>query len=101
MTGATLNVEDAYANHLLRPLFDREVDQRNEYQTRSLLAVPLCTPAGNVIGVMELINAQRSPNVVVPFAPESRARWRGLRLAGGGGRAPLDPRRGHLQGHAD
>ena len=32
--------------------------------------MPLCTPAGNVIGVMELINAQRSPNVVVPFAPE-------------------------------
>jgi diguanylate cyclase (GGDEF)-like protein len=70
LTGATLNVEDAYANHLLRPLFDREVDARNEYQTRSLLAVPLCTPAGNVIGVMELINAQRSANVVVPFAPE-------------------------------
>lgn len=70
LTGATLNVEDAYANHLLRPLFDREVDQRNEYQTRSLLAVPLCTPDGHVIGVMELINAQRSPNIVVPFAPE-------------------------------
>ena len=34
LTGATLNVEDAYANHLLRPLFDREVDARNEYQTR-------------------------------------------------------------------
>jgi hypothetical protein len=44
LTGATLNVEDAYANHLLRPLFDREVDERNEYQTRSLLAVPR-TPA--------------------------------------------------------
>ena len=70
LTGATLNVEDAYANHMLRPLFEREADGRDEYQTRSLLAVPLCTPAGNVIGVLELINAQRSPGVVVPFLPE-------------------------------
>ena len=71
LTGATLNVEDAYANHMLRPLFEREADERNEYQTRSLLAVPLCTPSGHVIGVMELINAQRAPGVVVPFAPEA------------------------------
>ena len=71
LTGATLNVEDAYANHMLRPLFERGADERNEYQTRSLLAVPLSTPSGHVIGVMELINAQRAPGVVVPFAPEA------------------------------
>src|SRR5262249_27375122 len=52
------------------PLFERDTDECDEYQTRSLLAVPLCTPDGHVIGVMELINAQRSPGVVVPFAPE-------------------------------
>jgi diguanylate cyclase (GGDEF)-like protein len=68
LTGATLNVEDAYASHIVGPIFNRAVDQFNDYQTRSLLALPLQTPAGAVIGVMELINARREPDVIVPFS---------------------------------
>ena len=71
LTGATLNVEDAYANHVVGPIFDRTIDQFNDYQTRSLLALPLQTPAGAVIGVMELINARREPDVIVPFSAVS------------------------------
>ena len=71
LTGATLNLEDAYANHMLGPIFNRAIDESNDYQTRSLLAIPLLTPSGAVVGVMELINAHREPNVVVPFTNDS------------------------------
>ena len=68
LTGATLNVEDAYADHVVGPMFNRTIDQFNDYQTRSLLALPLQTPAGAIIGVMELINARREPDVIIPFS---------------------------------
>jgi diguanylate cyclase (GGDEF)-like protein len=68
LTGATLNVEDAYASHIVGPVFNRSIDQFNDYQTRSLLALPLQTPGGAVIGVMELINARRGSDVIVPFS---------------------------------
>jgi transcriptional regulator with GAF, ATPase, and Fis domain len=67
-TGATLNVDDAHASHVVGPIFNRAIDQFNDYQTRSLLALPLQTPAGTVLGVMELINARRESDVIVPFS---------------------------------
>jgi diguanylate cyclase (GGDEF)-like protein len=71
VTGATLNVEDAWASHALGPLLGQAVDGLNEYPTRSLLAIPLRAPSGAVVGVMELINAHREPDVVVPFTADS------------------------------
>jgi diguanylate cyclase (GGDEF)-like protein len=71
LTGDTLNIEDAYASHMLGPVFDRPIDEANDYPTRSLLAIPLRTPAGAVVGVMELINAHREAHVIVPFGDES------------------------------
>jgi diguanylate cyclase (GGDEF)-like protein len=72
VTGATLNLEDAYANHIVGPVFNRAVDETDEYRTRSLLALPLQTVTGVVLGVMELANARRDDgDVVVPFSPES------------------------------
>src|SRR5262249_53014207 len=37
--------------------------------TRSMLAVPLRSPGGAVVGVMQLINALRDRHVITPFAP--------------------------------
>jgi diguanylate cyclase (GGDEF)-like protein len=71
LTGATLNLDDAYASHTLGPVFNCAADRAPEYQARSLLALPLRTPAGAVVGVMELINAHREASVVVPFTPDS------------------------------
>jgi diguanylate cyclase (GGDEF)-like protein len=71
VTGATLNLDDAYANHMLGAVFNAAMDQSNDYQMRSLLAIPLLTPSGAVIGVMELINAHREPAVIVPFTTDS------------------------------
>jgi Nif-specific regulatory protein len=52
MTGQTINVADAYEH----PLFYKEVDIETGYRTRTLLAVPLRSLAGAVIGVGEATN---------------------------------------------
>jgi Nif-specific regulatory protein len=51
-TGQTINVEDAHRD----PRFHKEIDLRSGYRTRSLLAVPLRTHAGEVIGTFEVLN---------------------------------------------
>ncbi len=58
-TGRLLNLRDVYdlpagAEYRFNDWFDR----RTNYRTRSMLAVPLKTPAGEVIGVLQLINGR-------------------------------------------
>jgi Nif-specific regulatory protein len=52
MTGQTINAADAYEH----PLFYKEVDLETGYRTRTLLAVPLHSLDGAVIGVGEASN---------------------------------------------
>ncbi len=52
MSGQAINTSDAYEH----PLFYREVDAETGYRTRTLLAVPLHSLDGAVIGVGEAIN---------------------------------------------
>ncbi len=51
-TGKSLNVPDAYNE----PLFNREVDQRTGYRTRSVLALPLLNRRDQVFAVVQLLN---------------------------------------------
>ncbi len=51
-TGKTVRVDDAYAD----PKFDKSVDHKGGYRTRTLLCVPLENAAGQRIGAFELIN---------------------------------------------
>jgi adenylate cyclase len=51
-TGESLLVEDAYAD----PRFNSTVDQRTGYKTRNIICVPVRTPLGQIIGVMQNIN---------------------------------------------
>ena len=52
LTGEKINVADAQQD----PRFYTEVDSRTKKRTKSLLAVPLRTLMGEVIGVFELLN---------------------------------------------
>jgi HD-GYP domain-containing protein (c-di-GMP phosphodiesterase class II) len=52
VTGNGLRITEAWED----PRFDRSVDQRTGFRTRSLLAVPLKTVSGEAIGVVEAIN---------------------------------------------
>ena len=64
-TGETLMLPDAYGVSDGRPsAFDAPTDDG----TRSVLAVPLQEPAGDVVGVLQLINARDEDGEVIPFA---------------------------------
>ncbi len=51
-TGETVNLEDAYKDER----FNREVDIKTGYHTRSVLCMPLYTRAGSRLGVIQLLN---------------------------------------------
>jgi len=66
-----LRLSDAYDIPPDRPYaFNHAVDAQTGYRTRSVLAVPLMEPTGNVIGVFQLINARDARNQIVPFDPD-------------------------------
>jgi signal transduction histidine kinase/ActR/RegA family two-component response regulator len=57
LTGRPVSVDDAYrlpAEAGFR--IDRTFDEQAGYRTKSMLAVPMRTPAGDVLGVLQLIN---------------------------------------------
>jgi len=59
-TGSVVNLADARAIPPGAPYrFDPEFDERYRYRTRSVLAVPMRTPAGRTTGVLQLINRMR------------------------------------------
>ena len=90
MTGETLVIDDAYnppegAEYSINTSFDRE----NGYLTRSMLVFPMTNHAGEVIGVLQLINRKRSgarvkltagsvPHEVVAFDRETVELMRSL-----------------------
>ena len=49
---AIVNIPDAYSDER----FDRSVDQRTGYRTRSILAVPLVDHEGSLVGVAQVLN---------------------------------------------
>ncbi len=83
MTGETLVIDDAYdlpadAEYSINRSFDEE----NGYLTRSLLVLPMTNHAGDIIGVLQLINRKRAgapmpltartvPDAVIPFDAET------------------------------
>jgi diguanylate cyclase (GGDEF)-like protein len=71
LTGTSISLPDAYAVPANRPyVFNPETDLRLQYQTGSVLVVPLTSPNRDVIGVLQLINARNAAGEVVPFDPD-------------------------------
>lgn len=69
ISGQTVNIADAY----LAKGFDfsgtRKFDERTGYRSQSFLTVPMRDHEGDIIGVLQLINANMpSHDVVVPFS---------------------------------
>ena len=59
-SGEILHLEDAYAPPPGAPFkINRSFDQQVGYRTKSMLVVPMRTPAGETIGVLQLINCKR------------------------------------------
>jgi hypothetical protein len=70
--GEVLNLADVYAIPPDRPYrFDAALDRRTGYRAVSMLVVPLRTMAGDVVGVMQLINRKRESSSLL--TPETAA----------------------------
>lgn len=71
ITGEPLNIPDAYKISKTVPYtFNSHFDEYSEYHTQSILTVPLKTSAGNVIGVMQIINSKTDSGEIQTFSEE-------------------------------
>ncbi len=55
-TGEIVNIQDAYKD----PRFDSRTDLTSGFHTRTILAAPLRTPKGEIVGVVEVLNKRHS-----------------------------------------
>ncbi len=70
-TGETLNIEDTYKLPDSLPFsFDKSFDESADYETHSILTVPLKTSVGKIIGVLQLINTIDESGKVTYFKKE-------------------------------
>ena len=61
LTGEPVNIEDAY--HIADGIpyqVNRKFDEDSGYRTKSILAVPMRNQKGDIVGVVQLINAKRN-----------------------------------------
>ena len=66
LTGETLHLDDVYQIPPALPFrFSARMDQESGYRCRSMLVVPMKNPQGEIIGVVQLINAKRSASLRV------------------------------------
>jgi HD-GYP domain-containing protein (c-di-GMP phosphodiesterase class II) len=73
LTGESVMLDDAYVLPEGVPYtFNRSFDEAAGYRTRSVLAVPMRTPKGNIVGVLQLLNAMAG-GAVVPYSERGRA----------------------------
>ena len=70
-TGQAINLPDVYN---LPPdvtyHFSSNIDDATGYKTTSILTIPLKTAKGDVLGVLQIINAQDDDKNVIPFTKE-------------------------------
>lgn len=65
-----LNIEDVYSCEEFDFSGPREYDKLTGYHTKSVLVFPLVNHEGNLVGVVQLINAQNEAGEVVPYKKE-------------------------------
>jgi HD-GYP domain-containing protein (c-di-GMP phosphodiesterase class II) len=65
----TVNIPNVYAlNHSLPFTFDPHFDQISNYHTESILAVPMTNQNGELLGVMQLLNARDEQSRMTGFS---------------------------------
>lgn len=69
LTGKTVNIADAYTADGYDFSGTRAFDKKTGYRSQSFLTVPMKDHSGEVIGVLQLINAKDSKGAVMPFSP--------------------------------
>jgi HD-GYP domain-containing protein (c-di-GMP phosphodiesterase class II) len=65
----TVNIPDAYQlNKSVPYTHDPSYDKESKYTTRSMLTVPITNQRDDVLGVMQIINAQDEEGNIIPFS---------------------------------
>ena len=68
ITKQIVNEADAYAISPDKTYsFNRQSDMLSGYRTKSAIAIPLISPSGNVLGVLQIINAQDQDGNIISF----------------------------------
>jgi len=68
-TGEPLNIPDVYEIDPTRSYhFSKKFDEVSKYRTHSMLTIPLVNIKVDVLGVLQVINAQDDGNRVIPFS---------------------------------
>ena len=69
----TINIPDAYNAEGFDFSGTRKIDEQTNYRTQSILTIPMKNHEGDIIGVLQLINAiDEGSGDVVPFSPEDQ-----------------------------
>ena len=64
-----INLPDVYRMTGSEPYdFDADFDRLSNYRTTSMLTVPMTNQQGNVLGVMQIINARNDKGETIPFS---------------------------------
>ena len=70
-TGKPLNLTDVYSIDPGRPYhFSQEFDKKTEYKTQSVLTIPLKNHHDDVIGILQIINAEDASKNVIAFSQD-------------------------------
>lgn len=73
VTGEPLNIDDVYRIDPDRPYhFNEEIDIRSDYRTHSMFTLPLKQMNGDVLGILQIINAQDPKGTITPFSRDDR-----------------------------
>jgi HD-GYP domain-containing protein (c-di-GMP phosphodiesterase class II) len=68
-TGQLLNIPDVYHIDSSAPYhFGKKFDEESSYQTQSMITVPLMTRRGDILGILQIINAQDDDRQIIPFS---------------------------------
>jgi len=67
-TGQLLNIPDVYRIEAAAPYhFGKQFDEESSYKTQSMITVPLETRRGDILGILQIINAQDEDRRIIPF----------------------------------
>ncbi len=70
LTGKSINIADAYEAEDFDFSGTRKFDAGTGYRSKSFLTVPLKSHGGEIIGVLQLINAKDAEGETIPFSME-------------------------------
>lgn len=69
LDGEIVNIEDAYTADRFDFSGARSFDEQNDYRSKSFLTMPLKNYEGEVVGVLQLINARDAAGETISFEP--------------------------------